>query len=366
MRFNELIAGVKSDVAVKLFGDDLEILRREGEEIEQILTRIPGAEDVKLEQTAGLPMILVDVDRERASRYGIRVQDVLDTVAAVRAGKDAGVVFEGQRRFPLKVRFDDASAADVDAIRNLPVAAPTGAFVPLGQLANVRLEAGASQISREAVRRRIVIEANVRGRDVASFVREANERIARSVKLPEGYYIEWGGQFENLQAATRRLAVVVPLVLLLIFVMLFFTFDAMTPALLIYLNVPFAATGGIIALAVRRMPFSISAAVGFIALFGVAVLNGIVLISRIREEQAATDRPMIDVIRDACASRMRPVLMTALVAGLGFVPMALSHGTGAEVQRPLATVVIGGLLTSTLLTLVVLPTILARGGNDDE
>jgi cobalt-zinc-cadmium resistance protein CzcA len=359
MRFNELIAGVKSDVAVKLFGDDLATLRREGESIEQILTRIPGAEDVKLEQTAGLPMIVVQVDRDRASRYGIRVQDVLDTVTAVRAGREAGVVFEGQRRFPLKVRFDDAGGADIGAIRNLPVASPSGAFIPLGQLADVRLEEGASQISREAVRRRIVIEANVRGRDVASFVREANQRIAGSVKLPEGYYIEWGGQFENLEAATRRLAVVVPLVLLLIFMMLFFMFAAMKPALLIYLNVPFAATGGIIALGLRHMPFSISAAVGFIALFGVAVLNGIVLISRIREEQLGSGVTTNEVVRDACAARMRPVLMTALVAGLGFIPMALSHGTGAEVQRPLATVVIGGLITSTLLTLIVLPTILA-------
>lgn len=362
MRFNELIAGVKSDVAVKLFGDDLATLRREGERIEQILTQIPGAEDVKLEQTAGLPVILVHVDRDRASRYGIRVQDVLDTVTAVRAGKEAGVVVEGQRRFPLKVRFDDAGAADIDAMRNLPVAAPNGAFVPLGQLASVRLEEGASQISREAVRRRIVIEANVRGRDVASFVREANRRIARSLRLPEGYYIEWGGQFENLQTAIRRLAIVVPLVLLLIFMMLFFMFDAMKPALLIYLNVPFAATGGVIALALRHMPFSISAAVGFIALFGVAVLNGIVLISRAREKEAGSDSPISEVVRDACAARMRPVLMTALVAGLGFIPMAFSHGTGAEVQRPLATVVIGGLITSTLLTLIVLPAILARGG----
>jgi len=358
MRFNELIAGVKSDVAVKLFGDDLATLRREGEQIEQILSRIDGAEDVKLEQTGGLPMIRVQVDRDRAARYGIRVKDVLDTVAAVRAGKDAGVVFEGQRRFPLKLRFDMTVGADVEAIRNLPVVGPDGAFVPLAQVADVTIETGASQISREAVRRRIVVEANVRGRDVASFVRDANERMARSIKLPEGYYIEWGGQFENLQAATRRLAIVVPLVLILIFAMLFFAFDSMTPALLIYLNVPFAATGGVVALMLRRMPFSISAAVGFIALFGVAVLNGIVLISQIRAEQKR-DIPTIDAIRRACAARVRPVLMTALVAGLGFVPMALSHGTGAEVQRPLATVVIGGLITSTLLTLIVLPTIIA-------
>ena len=366
MRFNELIAGVKSDVAVKLFGDDLDMLREKGEEIERILARLQGAQDVALEQTAGLPFIRINVDRERAARHGIPVQEILDTIESLRAGKVAGVVFEGQRRFPLAVRMTDESTMTVENIGNVPVRAPNGTFVPLGQLASITTEASASQISRESVRRRIVVEANVRGRDVASFVNEANERIARDVQLPPGYYVDWGGQFENLQAASKRLAIVVPLVLALIFVMLFFTFDSMKPALLIYLNVPFAAIGGIVALKLRDMPFSISAAVGFIALFGVAVLNGIVLMTQIRELRTKARGSVEDVVREACAERMRPVLMTALVAGLGFIPMALSHGTGAEVQRPLATVVIGGLITSTLLTLFILPTIYSWMGERGE
>jgi cobalt-zinc-cadmium resistance protein CzcA len=227
--------------------------------------------------------------------------------------------------------------------------------VPLAQLAEIGLETGPAQISREAVRRRIVVEANVRSRDVASFVKEASARISREVELPSGYYLRWGGQFENLQAATRRLAVVVPLALALIFAMLYFTFGSLRPAALIYLNVPFAATGGIFALALRGLPFSISAGIGFIALFGVAVLNGVVLMTQIRDLERSTDIPVADVLRRACGLRMRPVLMTALVASLGFIPMALATGSGAEVQRPLATVVIGGLVTSTALTLLVLP-----------
>jgi cobalt-zinc-cadmium resistance protein CzcA len=282
---------------------------------------------------------------------------VLDTVEAARAGKVVGTVFEGQRRFSLAVRLDDEAARTLDALGNVPVASPSGASVPLGQLAAIELDTGPAQISREAVRRRIVVETNVRGRDVASFVAEARERLAREVQLPAGYYIRWGGQFENLEAAGRRLAIVVPLALALIFAMLYFTFGAVKPAILIYLNVPFAATGGVVALALRGLPFSISAGVGFIALFGVAVLNGVVLMTQIRDLEEKTDLGVLDVLRRACSLRMRPVLMTALVASLGFVPMALSTSSGAEVQRPLATVVIGGLVTSTLLTLFVLPTL---------
>ena len=239
----------------------------------------------------------------------------------------------------------------------MPVATPGGVSVPLGQLAAITIESGPSQISRESVHRRIVVETNVRGRDVASFVAEAEARIRKDVQLPSGYYLRWGGQFENLQAATARLAVVVPLALALIFAMLYFTFGSLRPAGLIYLNVPFAAVGGILALFLRGMPFSISAGVGFIALFGVAVLNGVVLMTQIRDLEEKTSLGVLDVLRQACSLRMRPVLMTALVASLGFVPMALASGSGAEVQRPLATVVIGGLLTSTLLTLFVLPTV---------
>jgi cobalt-zinc-cadmium resistance protein CzcA len=357
MRFNELIAGVRSDVGVKIFGDDLDTLRTKGEEIARVLAAVPGAADVKAEQTAGLPVIRVRVDRDRCARYGISVGDVLDTVEAARAGKVVGTVFEGQRRFSLAVRFDDEAARTLDALGNVPVASPSGTSIPLGQLAAIELDTGPAQISREAVRRRIVVETNVRGRDVASFVAEARERLAREVQLPAGYYIRWGGQFENLEAASARLAVVVPLALGLIFAMLYFTFGSVKPAALIYLNVPFAATGGVVALAMRGLPFSISAGVGFIALFGVAVLNGVVLMTQIRDLEEKTDLGVLDVLRRACALRMRPVLMTALVASLGFVPMALSTSPGAEVQRPLATVVIGGLVTSTLLTLLVLPTI---------
>ncbi len=357
MRFNELIAGVRSDVGVKLFGDDLETLRQKGEELARVVARVPGAADVKLEQTAGLPVLRVKVDRDRCARYGISVGDVLDAVEASRAGKVVGTVFEGQRRFSLAVRFDDETARTLDALGGVPVAAPGGALVPLAQLADIVLDVGPAQISREAVRRRIVVEANVRGRDVASFVAEAQERLRREVQLPSGYYIRWGGQFENLQAATRRLAVVVPLALALIFAMLYFAFGSLKPAALIYLNVPFAATGGIFCLALRGLPFSISAGVGFIALFGIAVLNGVVLMTQVRDLEERTDLGVREVLRRACALRLRPVLMTALVASLGFVPMALATGSGAEVQRPLATVVIGGLVTSTLLTLFVLPTL---------
>jgi cobalt-zinc-cadmium resistance protein CzcA len=266
-------------------------------------------------------------------------------------------VFEGQRRFSLAVRFDDRTAESLDSLGSVPVASPSGTSVPLVQLADIGIQTGPAQISREAVRRRIVVEANVRGRDVASFVAEASQRLSKDVPLPAGYYVRFGGQFENLQAATGRLALAVPLALGLIFAMLYFTFGSPGPAALIYLNVPFAAVGGVFALALRGMPFSISAGVGFIALFGVAVLNGVVLMSQIRDLEAATDWPLADVLRRSCALRMRPVLMTALVASLGFVPMAVATGSGAEVQRPLATVVIGGLVTCTALTLFVLPTV---------
>jgi cobalt-zinc-cadmium resistance protein CzcA len=357
MRFNELIAGVRSDVAVKLFGDDLQTLRQKGEEITRVVSSVRGSADVKLEQTAGLPVLRVKVDRDRCARYGISVGDVLDIVEAARAGKIVGTVFEGQRRFSLAVRFDDDTARTLEALGNVPVASPGGALVPLGQLAEIALDTGPAQISREAVRRRIVVELNVRGRDIASFVAEAQDKLGREVQLPAGYYLRWGGQFENLEAAARRLAVVVPLALSLIFAMLYFTFGSLKPAALIYLNVPFAATGGVFALALRGLPFSISAGVGFIALFGVAVLNGVVLLTQIRDLEMKTDLSIQDVLRRACALRMRPVLMTALVASLGFVPMALATGSGAEVQRPLATVVIGGLVTCTTLTLFVLPTV---------
>ncbi|MBI2840165.1 MAG: efflux RND transporter permease subunit [Acidobacteria bacterium] len=357
MRFNELIAGVRSDVGIKLFGDDLETLRKKGDEIARVVATVHGAADVKAEQTSGLPVIRVKVDRDRCARYGISVGDVLDTVEAARAGKVVGTVFEGQQRFALVVRFDDDAARTMDSLANVPVASPGGASIPLGQLATIAMETGPAQISREAVRRRIVVELNVRGRDVASFVSEAQERISREVALPAGYYLRWRGQFETLQAASRRLAVVVLIALTLIFAMLYFTFGSIKPAALIYLNVPFAATGGVVALLLRGLPFTISAGVGFIALFGVAVLNGVVLMTQVRDIESKADLTTLEVLRRACALRMRPVLMTALVASLGFVPMAIATGSGAEVQRPLATVVIGGLVTSTILMLFILPAI---------
>jgi heavy metal efflux system protein len=357
MRFNELIAGVRADVAVKLFGDDLDLLASKGQELAQVLASVPGAADVRLEQTTGLPVVRVAVDRARCARYGISVADVLETVEAARAGKVVGTVFEGQKRFSLAVRFSDATAETVEALGSVPVATPAGTSVPLAQLAEIGIQSGPAQISREAVRRRIVVELNVRGRDVASFVAEASRRLRQEVQLPPGYYVKFGGQFENLQAATRRLAVALPVALGLIFAMLYFTFGSLRPAALIYLNIPFAAVGGVFALALRGLPFSISAGVGFIALFGVAVLNGVVLVSQIRALEAESAGPLHEVVSRACALRLRPVLMTALVASLGFLPMALATGSGAEVQRPLATVVIGGLVTCTALTLFVLPTL---------
>jgi cobalt-zinc-cadmium resistance protein CzcA len=356
LRFNELIAGVKSDVALKIFGDDLMVLKQKGEQAAHILRQIPGGEDIRVEQVIGLPVLRIQVDRQRIARYGINATDVLAAVEAAGAGRVVGTVFEGQRRFPLVVRAVGSGRTDLPSFQDLPVAAPNGALIPLAQLASISVEEGPAQVSRETISRRIVVEANVRGRDLGSFVREAQDRIAKELTLPPGYHVKWGGQFENLERATSRLAIVVPLSLCLIFVLLYTTFNAVRPALLIFLNVPLAVTGGVLALVIRGLSFSISAGVGFIALFGVAVLNGVVLMSYIlhlREEGFSAR----DAALKAAEIRLRPVLMTALVAGLGFVPMALSHGVGAEVQRPLATVVIGGLVTSTLLTLFVLPSL---------
>jgi len=356
MRFNEMIAGVRSDIGLKIFGDDLNVLKEKGDQAAHILRQIRGGQDIRVEQLTGLPALRIQVDRRRIARYGINAADVLAAVEAGGAGKIVGTVFEGQRRFPLVVRAIGSSRTDLPSFQNLPVAAPNGALIPLAQLATVSVDEGPALVSREDISRRIVVEANVRGRDLSSFVREAQDRIVRELKLPPGYHIKWGGQFENLARATSRLAIVVPLSLCLIFVLLYTTFNAVRPALLIFLNVPLAVTGGVLALATRGLPFSISAGVGFIALFGVAVLNGVVLMSYIlhlREEGLSAR----DAALKAAEIRLRPVLMTALVAGLGFIPMALSHGVGAEVQRPLATVVIGGLVSSTLLTLFVLPSL---------
>ncbi|MGE0124432.1 MAG: efflux RND transporter permease subunit [Dehalococcoidia bacterium] len=353
LRVQELIAGVRSDLAITLFGEDLDELRRVGAEITRVVSGVPGAADVKLEQTSGLPFLRVKIRRDEIARYGINASQVLDVVQAM-GGRAVGQVLEGQRRFDIQVRFSPDSRDDIEKIRTLKVADPQGRMIPLSQLADIVVEEGPAQITRENIHRRIAVEANVRGTDLASFVADVQQAVASQVALPPGYYVEYGGQFENLQRASQRLLLVVPVALFLIFVLLYTAFGAVRPALLIYFNIPIAATGGVVALMLRGMPFSISAAVGFIALFGVAVLNGVVMVSyfiELRRQGLGVD----DAVMTGAELRLRPVLMTALVAGLGFVPMALSTGAGAEVQQPLATVVIGGLVTSTALTLLVLP-----------
>ncbi|MCI0489298.1 MAG: CusA/CzcA family heavy metal efflux RND transporter [Blastocatellia bacterium] len=356
LRVAELIAGVRSDIAIKLFGDDLDTLKKTADQIARVAGRVEGAADVKVEAVAGLPQLQIKPNRAAIARYGINVEDVNDIVESIVAGKQAGLVYEGEQRFNLVVRLTDPASRDVETIKNILIPAPSGVRVPLSELADISLIEGPAQISREDTRRRIVVEMNVRGRDIASFVEEAQAAIGNQVNLPAGYYITWGGQFENLQRASARLLIVVPLALFLIFVLLFSTFNSVKQAMLIYTGIPFAVVGGVLALAVRGMPFSISAGVGFIALFGVAVLNGVVMVSYINQLRLE-GRSVQEAVIEGAETRLRPVLMTALVASLGFVPMALATSAGAEVQRPLATVVIGGLITSTLLTLLILPTL---------
>jgi len=360
LRVSELISGVRSDIAVHLYGDDLDLLKEKADEIVIALQGVPGAADVKAEQTQGLPLLRVKIDRAAIARYGIDAADVLDVVETI-GGRPIGVVLEGEKRFVMQARFSDAVRADLERLGDLRVSAPEvdgrpAQLIPLSQLAEIVIEDGPAQISRDNISRRINVEANVRGRDLASFVEDAQVAVEGSVEIPPGWSIEWGGQFENLQAATARLSILVPLALLLIFVLLYSTFNSGRLALLIFLNVPLAVTGGLVALFLRGYPFSISGGVGFIALFGIAVLNGVVLISYVverRQHGLSAD----EAARDGALVRLRPVLMTALVASLGFLPMAMATSAGAEVQRPLATVVIGGLVTSTLLTLLVLPSI---------
>ena len=377
MRFNELISGVRADVAVKVFGDDLAVMAETAEQIEKVLETVPGAADVKTEQSTGLPVLSVDIDRAKLARYGLNIAEVQEAVQIAMGGKDAGMLFQGDRRFPIVVRLPEHLRSDLDAMRRIPIPLPkredegdksgvtsvfsklagggTGsAFIPLGELAEFKVEPGLNQVNRENGKRRIVTTANVRGRDLAGFVADAQQRIRDGVEIPSGYWIEWGGQFENLLSASARLKLVVPVALLLILLLLFTAFGSIKDALLIFTGVPMALTGGIFALWLRDIPLSISAGVGFIALSGVAVLNGVVMftfINKLIEDGATVD----DAVFRGSVTRLRPVLMTALVASLGFVPMAIATGPGAEVQRPLATVVIGGIISSTLLTLLVLP-----------
>ncbi len=358
LRVAELISGVRSDVAIKLYGDDLDVLKEKADEIVKVVSKISGAEDVKAEATSGLPQLQIKPDRAAIARYGLNVEDVNDLVESIVAGKKAGQVFEGERRFDLVVRLNENSGRDVETIKNLLLTAPNGSRIALAEIAEIKLVEGAAQITREDTRRRIGVELNVRGRDIGSFVTEAQTAIEKNVQLPPGCYLKWGGTFENLERASARLLIVVPIALFLIFVLLFTTFGSIKQAFLIYTGIPFAIVGGVFALAVRGMPFSISAGVGFIALFGVAVLNGVVMVSFINQLWRE-GKTVLEAVKEGAITRLRPVLMTALVASLGFIPMALATSAGAEVQRPLATVVIGGLITSTLLTLLILPTLYA-------
>lgn len=353
LRVQELVAGVRSDVGLSLYGDDLKQLELTGNEIVEALNGVPGASEVQAQQVAGLPYLRVIVNREALGRYGINSKTVIDAISTV-GGVTVSEVFEGQRRFPLQVRLSESWRKDSEMISQLKIDDPQGRQIPIGQLASIKIEEGPVEISRDATRRRLLIQCNVRGRDLGGFVAEAQEAVASRIKLPEGYTLRWGGQFENMQAATQRLAIAVPVALLLIFALLFMTFNSVKLAILIYFNVPIAATGGILALWGRDMPFSISAGVGFIALFGIAVMNGVVLIEHIRHLRL-TGSSQYDAVTQGAMDRLRPVLMTASCGALGFIPMAISASAGAEVQRPLATVVIGGLVTSTILTLVVLP-----------
>jgi cobalt-zinc-cadmium resistance protein CzcA len=359
MRFNELISGVRSDVAVKVYGDAFETMTETANKIAGVLRSVEGAADVKVEQTTGLPMLDIDLNKDAIARYGLNIGDILDLVSAAVGGKEAGLIFEGDRRFPIVVRLPEAVRQDIPALENLPVPVPHedgegGAFVPLKEVATFRLSEGPNQISRENGKRRVVVQANVRGRDIGSFVIEAQQKLDQQAKLPPGLWLDWGGQFENLVAAQNRLMIVVPACFFLIFMMLFTALGSAKQALLVFSGVPLAISGGILTLFLRDMPFSIPAAVGFIALSGIAVLNGLVMITYINDlvKKGMQTR---EAIVEGALTRLRPVLMTALVASLGFVPMALATGTGAEVQKPLATVVIGGLITATLLTLIVLP-----------
>jgi len=366
LRANELISGYKSHLAVKVFGDDIKVLAATAEKILAVVAKIPGAVEPKMQQIGGLPMLSIQLKREVLARYGLSVAEVQEVVEMAIGGKVAGQVFEGDRRFPLVVRLPEDVRTDLAALRRIPLALSksadhadpkkpaAAAFITLGEVADFNLVPGPNEIDRESGKRLVVVTSNIRGRDISSFVKEAQQAVRDKVKVPAGYWVGWGGEFEQLQSATRRLEVVVPLALLLILALLYMAFGNVKDAFLVYTGVPLALTGGIVALWLRGLPFSISAGVGFIALSGVAVLNGVVMLSFISRLRAKGE-PLETAIREGSLTRLRPVLMTALVASLGFVPMALAQGRGAEVQRPLATVVIGGIISSTLLTLLVLP-----------
>ena len=372
LRFNELIAGVRGDIAVNVYGDDLEAMGRTAGEIAEVLNTVPGAADVKVEQTEGFPVLDVQFDRDAIARYGLTLKDVGDTVAAAMGGREAGIVFEGDRRYDIVVRLDSLTRNDLDAVGALPVMLPGEdvhrASVPLRELARFTFSEGLNQVSRENGKRRVVVQANVRGNDLGSFVAEAQEKVAREVQLPAGSFIEWGGQFENLEAASARLSLVIPLIFAAIFGILYLALGGIRQSLAVYSAIPLALAGGVFALLLAGFPFSVSAAVGFIVLSGVTVLNGLVVMTSINQRLDA-GLPVDQAIAEGTMERVRAVLMTGIVPAIGFVPMAIATGTGAEVQKPLAVVVIGGLITSTLLTLFVLPAIsrlLLRGKHKEH
>ncbi len=354
MRFNELISGVRADLGIKIYGDDLDKLRDSAGDVLAVLQGIPGAADARVEQVDEIPIFKVNPKPYALARYNLDVTDLQTWLSASVGGKVAGLVFEGDRRFEIVVRYSEDIRNNLEALGNIPIMTNDGEYVPIAEVAELEYTNIPSQISRENAKRRIVVTANVRDRDLGSFVNDAKEQIAANVVLPSGYWISYGGTFEQLESASQRLSLVVPATLFLILTLLVIAFGSVKDALIIFTGVPLALTGGIFALWIRDMPLSISAGIGFIALSGIAVLNGLVMLSFIRQRMEETGE-LVNSIIDGAMTRLRPVLMTALVASLGFVPMALNVGTGAEVQRPLATVVIGGIISSTLLTLVVLP-----------
>ncbi|MGH6802385.1 MAG: efflux RND transporter permease subunit, partial [Methyloceanibacter sp.] len=371
MRFNELLAGVRGDIAIKVFGEEFAPMLRAANQIASILRSTKGAEDVRVEQATGLPFLKIKIDRAAIARLGLSISAVQDAIGAAIGGLEAGVVFEGDRRFPIVIRLTDKVRENLEALKHLPVELPSPAengpapAILLEQVAKFELSEGPNQISRETGKRRVVVTANVRGRDIGSLVAEVQEKVSQKAQLPAGYWLRWGGQFENLAAARQRLMFVVPGCFFLIFLLLYTALGRPRDALIVFSAVPLALTGGVAALWLRGMPFSVSAAVGFIALSGVAVLNGLVMLTFIKQliEEGI---PFFPAILKGAVTRLRPVMMTALVASLGFVPMALATGTGAEVQKPLATVVIGGLISATLLTLLVLPALYARFGQHES
>lgn len=358
MRFNELISGVRSDIAVKIFGDDMEIMNSKAEEISKVLSKIQGGKDIKVEQTTGLPILTVNIDRQKIARLGVNVSEVQDAVAIAMNGKEAGIVYQGDRRFDVVVRLAEKLRTDIDSLKRLPIKilgeSEKPVYLLLGEVATIDIAPGPNQFSRENGKRNVVITANVRDRDIGSYVAEAQQLVQQEVKIPAGYWLNWGGTFEQLQSASQRLQIVVPVALLIVFILLYMMFNNLKDGLIVFTGIPFALTGGVLALYLRDIPLSISAGVGFIALSGVAVLNGLVMITFIKS-LIAEGKPLDVAIQEGSMNRLRPILITAMVASLGFLPMAIATGTGAEVQRPLATVVIGGILSSTILTLLVLP-----------